>query len=364
MHVSAKRIGVFAAVAACLVAIMAFGAVAAWGAVSWQTNGPNTLTIMMKDGDEPLTVDMEVDVYQVATATPNGHGAYDYTWNAPFGEGTVQVEGLDSEGWNDLAKQAARKLNGAQIDSVSMSVASGAGSGSIGSLDDGLYLVMPHGADAPVSFAADGAVVLKAYTDQKELTFDPSFAALPTKDADEYGVISTANPGDWKTEAVIAPKFDKFPLFGKLRITKTVEGFTGEMATFVFHIVGTTPDGDTYDNYASITCTNDEVTEAVVTHIPAGTVVTVTEEQYEGMRYTLKDGDTSEKTIVADRVTDVDAGLIPVASFVNEPGPPGIGGHGVQNNFELYTESSPEKWDWVLKEVSPSSAQTDKPSNG
>ena len=181
-------------------------------------------------------------------------------------------------------------------------------------------------------------------------TFPPTIVALPSKAPDADGVIKTDDSyGPWLTEVSIAMKPTPSPLYGSLRINKRVTDFAGEPATFVFHIVGTTPDGKKYENDASIYYTGGESQSTTVTHIPAGTKLTVTE-SYTGARYELVTGDDAEKTIVADIAVKDGTASIATANFTNKPNGSGLGGHGIENNFKLADGAQGDQpwsaWEW------------------
>ena len=94
-------------------------------------------------------------------------------------------------------------------------------------------------------------------------------------------------------------------MFGSLVINKTVTGDTASSkpATFVFRITGITPDGKEYNGTASIDYTGGTSSTAEVTHIPAGTTVTVVEE-YDGAGFKKKSGDKMRE-ILAGGITGI-----------------------------------------------------------
>ena len=368
-----KRIGIIA-LAMCLLAALAVGGVMAWaeGEPDWAKHADgNTLTINATNTDtmaeDIATADVVYDIYQVATAEKNGtYDIYDYTWVEPFGSGAVDLSLYPTgSAWHDRAVELATRLEELSV-RQSAEVLANADAAKLAESDikfqNGMYLVLPHGKDVDL-IDENGLLQLKAYSATWEYTFQPTLVTLPSKaaqgvDADGYPIINTADSfGDWLTEVTISCKPERAPLFGSLRIDKTVlnPSENPEPATFVFHITGTTPQGEAYDNYASIYYTGGGSGSTTVTHIPAGTEVTVTEE-YFGAKYVyVSDSDGTDNsaatTIIADRVVEAGTVMANVGFTNDETGGPG-GGHGVENNVELA-----ENGDWI-KHVTPESDAT------
>ena len=348
MGTTGKRLGI-AALAMCLLVALAFGGISAFADATWHGDGfENSLTVEATD-TESMSEDIAkagvvVDIYRVASAKKDSsfdtynYTWENYTWEAPFDEGPVKTEGLDANAWNKLAADAAKKLAGAEAQSVTADAGA-----AIEKLDTGIYLVLAHGRDVEVTFAEDGSVVLKAYSELYEYSYLPVLVAVPSKAADESGAIRTDDAyGPWLADVKVSLKPSRDPLYGSLRIDKLVEGApeSVEPATFVFHITGTTLDGKAYDDYAQVYYTGGASASTTVTHIPAGTRVKVIE-SYEGARYELVKSDDEEKVIVADRwVTDQNP--MAYAAFENQPvgGNPGT---GIENRYELSEDGD---WHW------------------
>lgn len=296
------------------------------GVIARAAGEGNTLHVQLAANDKAYIEDLEtadivVDIYKFADAAyDKGYDTYNYALTSDFsslsdGFAAAQEGAGD---WATLAESAAEiakglePVKGAQpIDEPIY-------------LDDAIYLVLARGADTEAGSAT-------AYTKNWEYTFQAGMIALPTKDANDDGIIRTDNLGEWLTDATCNLKSSRKPLYGSLVINKTVtEGSGTEPATFVFHV-----EGEGYENYAAITWPEQE--SNTLTHIPAGITVTVTE-VYHGGRYqevpTPGGGSGSERVIVSDQ--EVKAGTAVVASvdFKNEPdGDHPGGGHGVENRF-------------------------------
>lgn len=344
MQIANKRLGAVL-LAACLLVALAFGGISAYAVVAG--TGNNTLTVSATNNaeDDIASANVTVDVYKIATATQNG-STYDYAFDvAPFtglskGYAPSSMTGAK---WQDLANQAAELVGDASASATAVPAGE-----DITGLEDGLYLVV-----AP-----------KAHTASYEYTFNPTIVPLPTKeplkddagnpilDEDGYPIIATSQEyGDWITSAAITLKSSREPLTGSLRITKTVESSTGEPATCTFKVESTSESPVEYSNVSSITFAESGTFETLVTGIPAGTIVSVTE-TYPGAGYKYVSGDTSAKTIVADVLVEEGTETIPSAAFENEPDGNPNEGWGIENKFELSkTGDGDTDWDWVWTQV-------------
>lgn len=354
MQSVSKRLGAVA-LGVCLLAALVFGGVTAFAAVSWQgASFGNTLTIEATNNDEMkddvAKADVVVDVYRVATAEKDASfDTYNYTWESPFGTGAVDTSKLNAAGWQELAVNAAKAVGVASTKPDFVTTDAGK---ALEGIDNGLYLLMAHGKDADVTFAADGTPELHAYSDIYDYVFEPVLVAVPSKAADESGVIRTDDSyGPWLTDVAVTLKPERDPQYGSLRITKTVTRNVGEPRSFVFHITGELPDGTPYGpegkgQYAQVYFEEGTYNETIVEHIPAGSKLTVTEELTSGTGYRLVSGDSETKIIVADRLVS-DTNSMASAAFVNEPDGSTDHGYGIENKFVLSKTGEGESdWDW------------------
>ena len=347
-----KRIGIATMALGLLVALACGGAFAV-AAGGYPDGGTNVLTVTASNTtDEAFAeaiakTDVVVDVYKIADAAPDDYYArYNYTLVAPFDRlGAVDEANIDSAGWQKLADSAA-KLVTADMDMLTVAADGATG---LDLPSDGLYLLMPHGAGQTLEYGDGVAASLVAKSDLNAFVFAPSITAAPTKEAGEDGSIGTADEyGDWIRDIQVSLKPEMEPLYGNLLIDKTVTDGTKASvpATFVFRITGTTPDGKAYQGTVSFDYTGGAGGTAELTHIPAGTTVTVIEE-YDGAGYRKVSGDGSTATIVADDLVQAGAAAEASVSFVNEPVDTPVEGHGIQNNFELVKTGEAESaWDW------------------
>ena len=131
--------------------------------------------------------------------------------------------------------------------------------------------------------------------------------------------------------------------FGELKIVKSIAKYeTSEPATFVFQIEAQKDGEPVYSNYASITFDQPGTQSTLLTGVPVGAEVTVTE-VYSGARYRgLTDAQST--TIVSLDSPDSPA----TVTFENTYGHNGTGGHGIQNSFETKVNpSKPDQYNWA-----------------
>lgn len=226
--------------------------------------------------------------------------------------------------WADLADDAGKIVSksGGTIKPVTGGpVAAGT---KIMNLQDGLYLVLIDPAQG------------NRYT----YTFTPAIIAVPNKESDGKTVADTTVPGVWTVDVIANVKWEPTPNKGSLTINKSVTGYSGEPASFVYHIVGTDAEGKVqFEARRLVHVGADEVTNGAsvtVGRIPLGLKITVWEE-YPGASYRqvidAAQGLTNPVVIDSGVVADGE-GVTPVSvRFVNEPNDSGKGGHGIENHF-------------------------------
>lgn len=346
MQLVRNRLGTMA-LAACLLVALAFGGATALAAGNWwPTGNTNTLTVYPTNSEEFKSDIAEADVvlsyYKVADAVANdADEAFTYNLTEEFADsGLVIPTDPSGSDWQDFADAAAGfvSLPGDKTKAVE-----GAESVDIDGLEDGLWLVLAHGASVTDDY--------KAYSKYFEYAFQPTVVALPGKDVvapdsepwNERGQAGkpTTDYGAWKTAITIKMKTERKPLYGSLEIVKNIEKFEGKPATFEFHITGKTLDGKDYENYASVYYTGGTSESVVVPHIPAGTDVTVTE-TYTGARFKLVSAKDVTAKIVSDMAVELGGDMASV-SFTNEPNGNNTEGHGINNEF-IASENG--DWTW------------------
>lgn len=352
-----------------MIVALAFGVSYAVAAGEFPADGANTLTVHATNNsdadfkDDIAQANVQVDVYKIASAAKNSqYVAYDYT---SLVEG-LTLPGADAKAadWGAFAAEAAKAvLPNASTYAVKTNLPVETAATD---LADGLYLIVPHG-EGITPEVKDGALAgLEAYSAKYIYTFVPSITAAPTKeplkdsagniiyDENGYPSINTAaSAGEWTRAIEVSLKPEQKPAYGKLRITKNVTDNTESKmdATFVFHIVGTTPEGakqnktNDYDNYAQVMYVNGEVKEAIITKIPAGTTGTVTE-------VNPGNGFTSE-TVVGEFTIVMDDEDMATVEFNNTRDTPENPTYGIQNNFEatqVDDAGAVTDWKWSANE--------------
>lgn len=313
-------------------------------------------------GEDLAGAGVVVDLYQVARAmkTP-GYDTYHYELSSVYSSldipgytGEEGQPGQQSVDWKALAQQAAAIALDGNAPDIPVE-GSGALAGTrIEDLDAGLYLLVARGGS--MSAIADYKTEIKqkdeltgeestriatiANSGQYTYAFLPQLVSLPTKPADENGVINTANPGEWSFDMAVNLKPERLNRYGSLEIIKTLSeyetmGGVQESATFVFEVTGTLNDETVYSNVESITFTAAGQESVTLDRIPAMAQVTV-REVYSGSSYQL--------TVPGDRTAVIAADNVVSVEFENEYDGRRTNGHGIKNQF-VYDEAG-GGWNW------------------
>lgn len=190
-------------------------------------------------------------------------------------------------------------------------------------MDLGLYLIMVDRADSP------------KYT----YTFSPVIVSLPWS-VHQYDETSQDDAWQYRREAFLKPA--QAPRYGSIRIVKTLTEHNVSQGdvTFVFDVAAresAEPDAKiVYSNVVSLTFSGTGTKEAVLEHIPAGAVVTVTE-VYSGANCEVTVSDDGSKTVTAEGD--------PIAfAFENAYDEEAKNGYGVENRFRYDTERNTYQW--------------------
>lgn len=312
-----------------------------------------------------------LELYKVAGAEEvAGYDTYQFVPESAYeGLGISEYSRLQELGvsdWKALAQDAARIA--LAEDSAQQPVASEAVEGAADAtlsgenVQAGLYLLVAR--DTNMTHEqyvktvqvkeADGTTVAEqeklvtvANSEQYEYLFEPQLVALPTKQADADGVISTANPGPWLYEEHVYLKSGREPRYAPLDIIKTlntyetVEG-TIEPVTFVFRVVATLGEEEVYNEVTSLTFTGPGTGTARLERIPATARVTVTE-IYNGLSYT-QSVPSDNGPVVLDSIS-ADPGAVNAVEFDNIYNNNRTHGHGIKNEFVYNAESG--GWEWT-----------------
>lgn len=260
--------------------------------------------------------DIKVNLYKVADVDVSGN----YTATKDFtGLNVSSVSADDKDAaaseWADRAKEAQKMLKESVEPTATVTLAKGIGSKD--GLATGLYLV-----DTP-------EVVTTNYT----YTFTPYLVSLPTNNYYSNGNDTWIY--DLTDTNAIGLKPEEHARYGDLKINKTLANHnatTGKKATFVFKIEITPLKGKTETRIESLDFEAAGDSSVIITKIPAGAKVKVTE-VYSGASYKLTSANDQTATIVA---TDRGSTNTPASvSFTNDIDDNMNGGYGVKNNFKL-----------------------------
>lgn len=301
-----------------------------------------TVNAVSPDAEENLRKDIEsadvvLDIYLVAAAeADDSFDAYHYIMQEAYGALSVP-ENVTNDDWRTLAQQAAKIALDGETPLISALPAQ-----ETAALDAGLYLVIARGETVTdyvtyLPAEAEGAepeIATVAQSDDYVYTYAPQLVTLPGKEAADDGSVGTAaDYGEWLSDVTVTLKPDRSVRYGALIIEKTVSGFGGESAVFLFQIEGVREDGASFSDVVAIHYP-DEVSKTVE-RIPTGMTVTVTE-VYTGAAYTL----TSEN----DQTAVISAEDIASVAFENTYNSSGNSGSAVVNHFEYMGEDL--GWDW------------------
>lgn len=278
------------------------------------------------------------DLYLLATMEAEGHYAF-------LDEFRPDAWPNGPDAWKSMAQDAAAKC----VDKKTP-VVSGAPLGQwVGKnaadedLQAGLYLLITR--------PAEGEGYLKSFKDEEgntylaselrakeyAITVAPEIIALPTKEADEDGVINTANAGDWiyDVEVFLKPEFEK--RLGSIEIVKDLLTYeTSHNAFFVFQVEGMLDGKNVYSNLVSMRFEGYGEQRKLIGNIPVGAKVTVTE-IYSTPGYSIVGADSGTITVSADEVLSV--------RFENDWDETRDKGDGVMNGFNYDIERG--EWSWV-----------------
>ena len=313
-------------------------------------------------GEDLDSAGVVVDLYQIARAvkTP-GYDTYHYELISGYDldipgntDGEEEASGQQAGSWEQLAQQAAAiALN--ENAPGTPAEGSGAPAGTrIENLDAGLYLLVARGSGMTAipdykteikqkdELTGEETVRIATIANSNQYTyaFLPQLVSLPTKPADENGVINTGNPGEWSFDMAVNLKPERLDRYGSLEIVKTLSeyetmGGTQESAIFVFEVTGRLGDEVVYSNVESITFTAAGRESVTLDRIPAMAEVTV-REVYSGSSYEL--------TVPGDRTATIAADAVVSVEFENEYDGRRTNGHGIKNQF-VYDEAA-GGWNW------------------
>lgn len=309
-------------------------------------------TLTMTDGGNFEDNDMEganvvIDLYKVAAAEADpAYDTYGYRVEDGFAALRDRLEShrdaLDSDGWAELADQAAVEAMKGQTAAATAKLGE-----AVTELDCGLYLVIAHGKGLEpedyVSENEDGKFVSLARSAKYEYSFFPYLVSLPSTADVLSGQEVLTSDGTWSYAVTGTLKPTREERFGPLEIVKNLTDFeSGTPATFVFQVEATM-DGETvYSNVVSISFSAAGTERVRLENvIPAGSHVEVTE-VYSGAVYSVEGADV--------QTAEIDAETVATVTFSNRYNGSGNHGGAIINHF-AYTpggENGDEgAWEWT-----------------
>jgi hypothetical protein len=250
--------------------------------------------IVLYDGDQKLSVKL----YKIADVTEAGTFVSTLDGLTAFDDGK-----LTEDEAKNLAKDAYNlvdKANPAKTITMSPKATS---SKTEENIPVGVYLYVPSISD----------------TDRYSFEFTNGVISLPTSEyiqggtkVGEHGEIVEATTSDkWNYDATVAIKSQAIQKWGKLKIEKTLSNYNESLGTasFVYSIEAKYGTDVVYSNVVSLDFTKPGTVESAELKIPAGTTVTVTEEE-TGASYVI------DKVVNVDKIVAKDTA--DVAKFTNK----------------------------------------------
>lgn len=299
-----------AALALCTVLALILGCTG----LGWAVDLSRACSVTVSLGSGELSdalrqADLTVDLYLVAGAMAvDGEDAIRFEPAAPYAALPIP-DARTQEDWNALAQQASALARSGDSPRVHEAPVETPITGESG-LTPGLYLLLIHGR-GETELGPNGETV--AYAGAYRYLFAPQLISLPTREAPEDGVATTAS-GAWLYDVTVYPKPEVELAYGSLLLTKTLQNYDPmNTALFVFSVEATLDGENVYSDVVSMTFDAACVQSIVIDRLPIGAVVTVSE-CYCSPGYELVSQKTLTLTIEADPET---GGYSNQVQFVN-----------------------------------------------
>ncbi len=169
-----------------------------------------------------------------------------------------------------------------------------------------------------------------------EYSFSPFLLSVPNN---YYDPQDSASSDDWIYQVETELKPEQKDLYGELIIQKKLVSYNETLgdAFFVFQIEAVKEGKNVYSDVVSLNFNEPGQKELLVSHIPAGAEVTVTE-IYSGASYTTVSGKEQSAVIIAE---EMEGNPVSV-SFENKYDQRINGGSGIVNHFKFENN----KWDY------------------
>ncbi|MDD3401980.1 MAG: DUF5979 domain-containing protein [Hespellia sp.] len=252
------------------------------------------------------TVSVPVKLYKVASINASGN----YTAEGAFAsmDFSSVSDSTTAEEWLKMAESADELVTADMTADAETTVTNG--TGQIGNLAIGLYLVKAETSQSPYY----------------NYSFTPYLISLPDNHYAATGDDTWIY--DLTGENAVGLKPEQDARLNDLEITKTLttQNITmGRPATFVFEAVITTLKGETMTKNVALTFDSATTKKLLIKDLPAGSTVVVTE-VYSGASYEVTGDSEQTQVIDAENVVGV--------AFTNDHDGKVNGGYGIVNNYK------------------------------
>lgn len=267
---------------------------------------------------------VQVHLYRVADIKETGA----YTETKGFEELKLDQisDKTTAEQWAEKAAKARELIESGVEPAAETAVTLENGKGKVSGLETGMYLIVADEVKSPY------------FT----YSFKESLISLPNN----YWYNSQSD--DWiynlTEKNAVGLKPDREERKGDLVINKTLTSYNATVggATFVFHVNVEKRDGTVTNNVYKMEFNGAGNDSLTISDLPAGAIVTVTEE-YSGASYKLVSDNNQQTAIIAQE----EEGNPVSVSFTNEYDGGQNGGSGIVNRF--YMENGSVDWENDLK---------------
>lgn len=220
--------------------------------------------------------------------------------------------------------------------------------------DEEIVLNRPENAENKAENLPVGLYLVRAETVKSswyEYGFSPFLLSLPNN---YYDPQDAATDDDWIYHVEADLKPEQKDRYGDLEIQKNLTSYNETLgsALFVFRIEAVKEGKNVYSDVVSLNFQAAEQKKLLVSHIPAGAEVTVTE-IYGGASYSAVSGKEQSAVIIAE---EMEGNPVSV-SFENEYDHRLISGSGIVNHFKFENNA----WDW--EQQTDSTGNEQKPSD-
>lgn len=328
-------------------------------------------------------LNVTVDLYKVASVDElfTGYDGYklklDPLFNTEVIKGIYESAKDPGEGesaqelYSDMAQEVAKIALGSKGDEARKNLYQATfkpgdpkSKASFEKLEAGMYLVVARGADFDVketnkyvskvgSEPKEGEVDTRdiatiAYNNQYVYRYTPELIALPMRaNALTDGSFNTADRTEWRYDVTVNLKAETVLRHASLEIIKNLDKAPLTTDSCIFEITAELNKETLLHTYKSVSFGPTDGLHKKITLsnlIPVGSTVTVTEVE-SGASYTIRTGESSEKTIEVAQADTVNADNVVTAigntvTFNNDRRDSGSGSGAITNNYKYSATTS------------------------